>query len=70
MENDSGVVSLGELGEINRWTKLVRAPFPLKSGVRKLNGNLQSQLANGLGQGCWMQAVNLGLAIGQRASHI
>ena len=23
MENDSGVVSLGELGEINRWTKLV-----------------------------------------------
>ena len=27
MENDSGVVSLGELGEINRWTKLVRTPF-------------------------------------------
>jgi hypothetical protein len=39
MENDSGVVSLGELGEINRWTKLVRTAF-LEPRVGKLNGKI------------------------------
>ena len=28
------------------------SPFPSEFGVRKLNGNWQSQLVNGLGQGC------------------
>jgi len=64
MENDSGVVSLGELGEINRWTKLVCAPFSSESGIGKLNGNWQSQLVNGLGQGCWTQAANSGPVTG------
>ena len=68
MENDSGVVSLGELGEINRWTKLVCAL--LKPSGRELNGNIQSQLVNGLGQGCWTQVANLDPVIGQHASRI
>lgn len=30
----------------------------------------ESQLVNGLGQGCWTQVVNSGLAIAQRVSRI
>lgn len=39
IEDSSGVVSLGELGEISRWTSLVCPPFQLVSSVEKLNGN-------------------------------
>ena len=54
MENDSGVVSLGELGEINRWTKLVCITSGRESKVGGLNGKLEKQT----GEWAWARMLD------------
>ena len=52
MENDSGVVSLGELGEINRWTKLVCARFPSR------RRETEWELAKPTGEWAWARMLD------------
>lgn len=47
--------------------KIGMCHFLAKVAVGKLNENWQSQLVNGPGRGCWMQAVNSSPATGQHA---
>lgn len=54
MENDSGVVSLGELGEINRWTKLVCSPFLVK--VRRREA--EWELVKPTGEWAWARMLD------------